>query len=205
MPKSSVTGVFSELNQYRSSIRTVSDQYAHICIRPVRTACLRAVFAELIQSCRTDTDPIYSSVSDPLPKSSVAFLGTDLDQIGSTSDSKCTILLCTYFRKNRVQIRKSPISPLLPSLPENTAVWSIEELTPFFAREMDAIVVLSLLMSLLLVSLLVVSAAASGGQHGASEYRLALSQSITVDTKDLKNIKNVKRCRDGMPKSMRTR
>ena len=95
LPKSSVTGVFSELNQYRSSIRTVSDQYAHICIRPVRTACLRAVFAELIQSCRTDTDPIYSSVSDPLPKSYVAFLGTDLDQIGSSSDSKRTILLCT--------------------------------------------------------------------------------------------------------------
>ena len=45
--------------------------------------------------CRTDTDPIYSSVSDPLPKSSVAFLGTDLDQIGSTSDSKRTILLCS--------------------------------------------------------------------------------------------------------------
>ena len=59
------------------------DQYAHICIRPVRIACLRAVFVELIQSCRTDTDPIYSSVSDLLPKSSVAFLGTDLDQIGS--------------------------------------------------------------------------------------------------------------------------
>ena len=64
------------LNQYRSSIRTVSDQYTHICIRPVWIACLRAVFAELIQSCRTDTDPIYSSVSDPLPKSSVVFLGT---------------------------------------------------------------------------------------------------------------------------------
>ena len=46
---------------------------------------LRAVFVELIQSCRTDTDPIYCSVSDPLPKSSVAFLDTDLDQIGSSS------------------------------------------------------------------------------------------------------------------------
>ena len=103
----SVTGVFSELNQYRSSIRTVSDQYAHICIRPVRTACLRAVFAELIQSCRTDTDPIYSSVSDPLPKSSVAFLGTDLDQIGSSSNSKRTILLCNvHARKTAVAARK---------------------------------------------------------------------------------------------------
>ena len=79
-----VTGIFSELNQHCSSIRTVSDQYAHICIRPV---CLRAVFVKLIQSCRTDTDPIYCSMSDPLPKSSVAFLGTNLDQIGSSSDS----------------------------------------------------------------------------------------------------------------------
>ena len=34
---------------------------------------------------------IYSSVSDPLPKSSVAYLGTDLDQIGSSSDSERTI------------------------------------------------------------------------------------------------------------------
>ena len=46
LPKSSVMGVFSELNQYRSSIGTVSDQYAHI--RPVQIACLRAVFVELI-------------------------------------------------------------------------------------------------------------------------------------------------------------
>ena len=44
---------------------------------------------------------------------------------------------------------------------------------------MNAFVVLP--MSLLLMSLLVVSAAASGGQHGASEYRLALSQSITIE------------------------
>ena len=34
---------------------------------------LRAVFVELIQSCRIDTDSIYSSVPEPLPKSSVAF------------------------------------------------------------------------------------------------------------------------------------
>ena len=107
------TGVFSELNQYRSSIRTVSDQYAHICIRPVRTACLRAVFAELIQSCRTDTDPIYSSVSDPLPKSSVAFLGTDLDQIGSTSDSKRTILLCSSAYHTHIPIGGQIMSTLL--------------------------------------------------------------------------------------------
>ena len=33
LPKSSV--VFSELNQYCINIGTVSDQYAHICIRPV--------------------------------------------------------------------------------------------------------------------------------------------------------------------------
>ena len=33
-------------------------------------------------------------VSNPLPKSSVGFLGTDLDQIGSSSDSKRMILLC---------------------------------------------------------------------------------------------------------------
>ena len=50
-------------------------------------------FVELIQSCRTDTDTIYSSVSDQLPKSCVVFLGTDLDQIGSSSDSKRRILL----------------------------------------------------------------------------------------------------------------
>ena len=37
---------------------------------------IRAVFVELMQSCRTNTDPIYSSVSDPL------------DQIGSSSDSR---------------------------------------------------------------------------------------------------------------------
>ena len=55
-------------------------------------------FVELKQSCRTDTDTIYSSVSDPLPKSCVAFLGTDLDQIGSSSDSKRRILLCTLLR-----------------------------------------------------------------------------------------------------------
>ena len=66
LPKSPVTGVFSEL----------------------RMACLRADFVELIQSCRTDTDLIYCSVSDPLLKSSVAFLDTDLDQIGSSSNSK---------------------------------------------------------------------------------------------------------------------
>ena len=52
------------------STAVASGQYqitnAHICIRPVWIACLRAVFVELIQSCRTDTDPIYSLVSDPL-------------------------------------------------------------------------------------------------------------------------------------------
>ena len=42
-------------------------------------------FVELILSCRADTDPIYCLVSDLLPKSSVVFLGTDLDQIGSSS------------------------------------------------------------------------------------------------------------------------
>ena len=52
MLRSSVTGVFSELNQYCSSIRTVSDQYAHTCIRPVRIACLSCF-------CRTDTDLIW--------------------------------------------------------------------------------------------------------------------------------------------------
>ena len=46
----------------------------------------------------------------------------------------------------------------------------------FRQREMNAFAVL--LMSLLLMSLLVVSAAASGGQHCASEYRLA---SITIE------------------------
>ena len=35
LPKSSVTDVFSELIQYRSSIGAVSDQYTHTCIRPV--------------------------------------------------------------------------------------------------------------------------------------------------------------------------
>ena len=40
LPKSSVTDIFSELNQNRSSIGAVSDQYTHICIRPVRIACL---------------------------------------------------------------------------------------------------------------------------------------------------------------------
>ena len=52
-----------------------------------------------MQSCRSDTDTIYSSVSDPLPKSCVAFLGTDLDQIGSSSDSKRRILLCNVTMK----------------------------------------------------------------------------------------------------------
>ena len=33
--KNSVMGIFSEPNQYRSSIGTVSDQYAYVCIRPV--------------------------------------------------------------------------------------------------------------------------------------------------------------------------
>ena len=83
LPKSFVTDVFSELNQYRTSIGAVSDQYAHIF-------CIRSkwhVFVALIQRCRTDTDTIYSSVSDPLPKSSIAFLGTDLDQIGYRSGS----------------------------------------------------------------------------------------------------------------------
>jgi len=66
----SVVAIFSELNQCHSSVGAVSDQYAHIWIRP---ACLRAVFVELMQSCRTYTDTIYRSVSDPLPISSVAF------------------------------------------------------------------------------------------------------------------------------------
>ena len=49
----------------------------------------------MIQSCRTDSYN-YSSVSDPLPKSSVAFLDADLDQIGS-SESKCiTVLQCIF-------------------------------------------------------------------------------------------------------------
>ena len=80
MPKSSVTDVFSEPNQNRSSIGAVSDQYTHICIRPAWIACLRDVFVELIQSCRTDTDTIYSSVLDQLPKRCVAFLGRVLIQ-----------------------------------------------------------------------------------------------------------------------------
>ena len=46
-----------------------------------------------MQSCRTDTDPIYSLVSDPLPKCFIAFLGTDLDQISTSSDSKGTICI----------------------------------------------------------------------------------------------------------------
>ena len=48
LAKNSVMGIFSEPNQYRSSIGTVSDQYAYVCIRPVWTACLRAAFVELI-------------------------------------------------------------------------------------------------------------------------------------------------------------
>ena len=51
LPNSSVTGIFLELNQYYSSIKTVSDQYAHICIRPVQIACLRAVFVCLLFVC----------------------------------------------------------------------------------------------------------------------------------------------------------
>ena len=51
LSKSSVTGVFSELNQYHSSIKTVSDQYTHICIRPVQIACLRVVFVCLLFVC----------------------------------------------------------------------------------------------------------------------------------------------------------
>ena len=59
--KGSVTGVFSELNEYRSSIRTVSDQYSHICV-------------ELIQI------RIYKSVSDPLPECFVFFFfGSETD------------------------------------------------------------------------------------------------------------------------------
>ena len=86
---------------FRNWIRTAvaSGQYqisTHISVSDRLITCLRAVFVELIQSCRTDTDTIYSSVSDPLPKSSISFLGTDLDQIGSSSDSKRTILVASF-------------------------------------------------------------------------------------------------------------
>ena len=71
---------------YRSSIGAVSDQYAHIYIRPVWIACLRGCSDTELQNWYSYD---YSLVSDPLPKSSVAFLDADLDQIGS-SESKCT-------------------------------------------------------------------------------------------------------------------
>ena len=56
------------LNQHISSIRTVRDQYVHIYNRLVGIAGLRATFAELIETCRTDTDPVYSSESDTLSR-----------------------------------------------------------------------------------------------------------------------------------------
>ena len=58
--KISSTDVFSELNQYRSSVRTVSDQYAAISIK---LASIRAALLELIQTCRSDKDAVYSSTS----------------------------------------------------------------------------------------------------------------------------------------------
>ena len=58
--KGSVTGVSSKLNEYRSSIKTVSDQYSHICIRPVRVGLIQI--------------RIYKSVSDPLPNVSLCWV-----------------------------------------------------------------------------------------------------------------------------------
>ena len=97
-----VTGVFLELNQYRSSIRTVSDQYAHICIRPVRIACLRATLVEMIRS---------GLQHRPVAKSSVAFLGTDLDQLDSSSDSKHTIQ-CIVLLHSETLHDKSELEPI---------------------------------------------------------------------------------------------
>ena len=43
-----------------------------------------------------------------MPKSCVAFLGTDLDQIGSSSDSKRRILLCTIFENGVLRNGQQP-------------------------------------------------------------------------------------------------
>ena len=84
--QNSVTSVFLKLNQYPSSIRTVSNQYLHTYLyQTCRNSKPWGCF------CRTDTDLVYSSVSDPLPKCSVAFLCTDLDQIDYSSDSSHNI------------------------------------------------------------------------------------------------------------------
>ena len=73
--------LFSELNQYRSSISTVSDQDS---IRSVRTYLYQTSMNNMSLGCfcRTDTDLIYSLVPDP-------------DQIDSSSDSSRKILLCS--------------------------------------------------------------------------------------------------------------
>ena len=65
-----------ELNQYISSIRTVWDLYEQVCIRQVGIAGLRDTYAELIETCRTDTDPVCSLYSDPLSRCSVVFWHT---------------------------------------------------------------------------------------------------------------------------------
>ena len=75
-----IFGTESVPQQHQDSIRSVRTY--------MYTSCLRAVFVELIQSCRTDTDPWYQTL---LPKCYVVFVGTDLDQISSSSYS---ILLC---------------------------------------------------------------------------------------------------------------
>ena len=80
LPKSSATGVLLELHeslpqQHQDCIRSVRTYLYQTCMNSMSWGCY----------CRTDTDPIYSSVSDPLPKCYIAFLGTDLDQIGSIS------------------------------------------------------------------------------------------------------------------------
>ena len=61
----------------------------HIYNRQVGIAGLRATFAVLIETCRTDTDSVYSSESDPLSRCSVAFWCTV-----SSFSSLHTILLC---------------------------------------------------------------------------------------------------------------
>ena len=43
-------GIFSKLNQYCSSIRTVSHQYAHILYQNGMNRCFSAALVELIQT-----------------------------------------------------------------------------------------------------------------------------------------------------------
>ena len=71
--------LLAELNQYCSSIRTISDQYARTCIRPVWKSISKGCF------CRTDTEVQNWYIQ-------IRFTV----HYQTRSDSKRRILLCTF-------------------------------------------------------------------------------------------------------------